>query len=174
MTRLPKIPLSPPQVPQQRLSEVVPLPQRPDSFNFVVGYGLPKSLVPKQGVPRSPELLVQVEWASSPMHYGVEAFYIQARRKYWLLWLRTLNDNCDPWKWTWLDVGGCDREGIEKQLAAIHLLLEYWRFHQDEKRAHLDSEPYDWINEEGLLSISDVRSIVRELNAKRAHDRRSA
>jgi hypothetical protein len=85
MSRLPKIPMVPSKVPQQRISEVVSLLPRPALFNFEVGYGnFAPDVVPKQGVPRSPELLVQVEWAQSPMNYGIEAFYLQACKKYWV------------------------------------------------------------------------------------------
>jgi hypothetical protein len=171
MTRAPKIPMLPSALPQQRISEVTSIPQRPAAFSFAVGYGdLPDGIVPKRRVPRSPDLLIQVEWAQTPMNFGINAFYIQARKKNWILWLRTLDDNCYPWKWDWLPIGSCDRKGIDKYTAAMHLLLEYWRWRFDAQNIFAESseEPYDWINEEGLLSISDIRAIVRELRVQRA------
>jgi hypothetical protein len=30
------------------------------------------------------------------MNYGIEAFYLQARKKYWVLWLRTFDDKLRP------------------------------------------------------------------------------
>jgi len=102
------------------------------------------------------------------MHNGVNAFYIQARKKYWVLWLRTLDDNCYPWKWQWLPIGSCDRKSIDKRTAAVYLLLEYWNFDADNSSADIANEAYDWINEEGLLSVSDIRAIVRELRRQRA------
>jgi hypothetical protein len=159
----------PSEVPQQQVSEVVSLPPRPAAFRFAVGYGdLPNGVVPKQLVPRLPDLLVQVEWAETPMNNGVSAFYIQSRKTHWVLWLRTLDDNCDPWEWQWLPIGSCDRKGIDKHTAAVHLLLEYWHFDADNSSADIANEPYDWIGEEGLLSISDIRAIVRELRRRRA------
>lgn len=66
MTREPKIPMSPEALPQQRIHEVVGLPDRPEPFDCHVGYGaVPADVIPKSG-PRSPEYLAQVEWAWSP------------------------------------------------------------------------------------------------------------
>jgi hypothetical protein len=111
-------------------------------------------------------LLVQVEWAETPMHNGIEAFYLQARKKYWLLWLRTFDDNSWRWQWDWQPVGYCNRRGVNREAAAIHLLLEYWKFSADPNRT--SDEAFDWINEQGLLSIADVRAIVRELKRQRS------
>jgi hypothetical protein len=120
--------------------------------------------VPKQGVPRSPKLLVQVEWAQTPVNNGINAFYLQARKKYWVLWLRTFDDNSYPWQWNWQAIGYCCRTNVDKGVAAKHLLLEYWKFTGDPDENSVDDQLFDWINEEGLLSIADVRAIVRELN----------
>ena len=171
MSRLPKIPMSPREVPQQRISEVVSMPPRPVLFDFKVGYGdFPPDVVPKQGVPRSPELLAQVEWAETPTNYGINAFYLQARKKYWVLWLRTFDDNSYPWQWNWQAIGYCNRPNVDRGVAAKHLLLEYWKFKGSPDENPVDDEPLDWINEEGLLSIADVRAIVRELYWQVSHN----
>ena len=165
----PKIPMLPSELPQQRISEVVPLEPRPAVFNFEVGYGdFPAGVLPRQGVPRSPDLLVQVEWAETPNNYGVEAFYLHARKACWVLWLRTLNDNTYPFEWDWQAVGYCNRKGVDRTAAATHLLLEYWRFERERGASSPDDDDFNWINEEGFLSIADVRAIVRELNWQRA------
>lgn len=165
MSRLPKIPMLPTEVPQQRIYEVVSLPSRPIPFDFKVGYeNFSPDVVPKQGVPRSPELLVQVEWAESPMNNGIDAFYLQARKKYWVLWLRTFDDNSYPWQWHWQAIGYCNRTNVDRVVAAIHLLMEFWKFTGDLQENNVNDKLFDWINEEGLLSIADIRAIVRELN----------
>ena len=164
MSRLPKIPMLPSEVPQHRISEVVSLPRRPAHFDFTVGYeDFPADVLPKKGVPRSPDLLVQVEWADTPMNSGIEGIYLQGRKKYWILWLRTLDDNSDPWQWNWRSVGYCHKKGVDRKAAAVHLLLEYWKFTADRDELSVDDDVFDWINEEGSLSIADVRAIVREL-----------
>ena len=164
MTRRPTLPMSPSALPQQRLSLVVDMPPRPAGFRFGVGYGdFPEGVVPRQGVPRSPRYLVQTEWAQTPMNSGVDAFYLQARRKVWVLWTRSLDDNAYPWRWDWLAIGWCDRRGVDERAAASHLLLEYWRFQARREGRGPTRNPHDWINEEGFLSIADVRAIVRHL-----------
>jgi hypothetical protein len=63
MTREPKIPMRPEDLPQQRIHEVVCLPERPTEFNCDVGYGVsPKEGLPKTGLANS-IYLCQVEWA---------------------------------------------------------------------------------------------------------------
>jgi hypothetical protein len=164
MTAAPRIPMLPSELPQQRISDVVALSPRPPKFEFGVGYGpFPSGVEPKQGVLRSPELLVQTEWADTPMNNGVEAFYLQARRKYWLLWLRILDDDTYPCRWDWKLIGYCNRAGVKKEAASTHLLLEYWRFEESKNGSKFGREPYDWINEEGSLSVADVSAIMREL-----------
>ncbi len=155
MTATPRIPMSPAELPQQRIHAVVGLPPRPDPFKFGVGYGdFPEGIVPKRGVPRLPSMLVQVEWAQSPASNGLTAFYLQRRRRVWLLWTRTLDDNAWPWRWDWLPVGWCPRRGVDERQAATHLRLEYWRFETGG-----EGRPYDWINEEGDLSVADLEAI---------------
>jgi len=63
MTREPKIPMSPTELPQQRIHEVVGLPERPEPFNCLAGYSVvPKDVLP-EGNPALPTYLGQVEWA---------------------------------------------------------------------------------------------------------------
>jgi hypothetical protein len=163
MKSQPHIPMSPSELPQQRMHEVVPPPARPPHFERRVGYGeFPDEAVP--GSPRSPTLLVQVEWAQTPMNCGIEALYLQARRKHRVLWLRTYDDNWD--RWDWQPIGYCPRKGIDRTAAASHLLLEYWKFTRELRDGGYVNRPFDWRNGEGLLSVADIRAIVRELNQK--------
>ena len=162
-TRGPRVPMSPAALPQQRLSLVVGLPGRPEPFRFRVGYGgFPAGVVLRQGVPRSPAFLVQTEWADTPMNSGVEAYYLQARQKHWVLWLRSLDDNEIPWTWHWLAIGYCDRRGVTEAVAARHLLLEYLKFRAGDG-GWQRRDPMDWINQEGLLSVADLRAIAHAL-----------
>lgn len=156
----PKVPMSPSQLPQQREVEVIEMPVRPDTARFEVGYrNYTDQVAPKQGVPRPPIYLFQSEWAASPFHGGVSGWYLHGRRDYWLLWQRSLDDNTDPWTWDWSLVGYCDRRGIEERTAAMHLVFEFWK--QQCEEAKRFKPLFDWINEEGLLSVDDVKSIRR-------------
>jgi hypothetical protein len=159
MTRQPKVPLSPSELPQQRILEVRSLPPRPHPFTFCVCSELPAEVHPKQGVPRNPIYLVQVEWAESPMHGGVNAFYLHARKKWWILWRRWFDDG-GGWersRWHWEPAAFCQRRGVSETQAAAHLLTEYLL---------AEEETVDWINEEGLLKAADMAAILREVGAR--------
>lgn len=160
----PKIPMKPSDLPRQRLHLVVDLPPRPEPFEFGVGWGdFPEGVVPKTRTPREPLYLAQVEWAETPWNNGIVGFYLQARRKVWLLWTRTLDDNAWPWRWDWLPVAWCPRKGVTERQAAVHLLAEFWRF----DRSDCSGSRFDWINEAGDLSVADLMAIARLVKAER-------
>ena len=99
MIRNPTIPMSPEELPQQRIYEVVDLPVRPEPFDCLVGYGgVPDDIVSKHA-PRSPLYLCQVEWAWSPMHNWLDAYYLHRGRSHWILWTRYWDDNWGKWEW---------------------------------------------------------------------------
>jgi hypothetical protein len=50
----------------------------------------------------------------------------------------------------------------ERSEAATHLLLEYWKFRTGVDEVSFD-QVYDWINQEGLLSVAEIRAIEHEL-----------
>ena len=155
MTSEPKIPMSPEELPQQRIHEVVALPKRPEPFDCLVGYGVVSDdIIPKSG-PRSPEYLAQVEWAWSPMHIRLDAYYLHSGRKHWLLWSRYWDDNWGKWGWT---VVGCvGKKGVSERQAAVYLLVEFWK----EEAEKSDVDQFHWINEDGYLSIADLAAIAR-------------
>ena len=157
MTRQPKIPMLPSQLPQQRIHEVVDLPERPVPFDCLVGYGaVPDNIIPKGG-PRSPTYLAQVEWAWSPMHNRLDAYYLHRGRSHWILWSRYWDDNWGKWEWA---AAACVRKkGVSENEAAVHLLIEFWKEEAEEN--HVDH--YHWINESGFLSIAELAAIAREV-----------
>jgi hypothetical protein len=161
MANMPHIPMSPTELPRQRIHEVVQLPPRPDPFDYLVGYGdFPDGIAPKRGVPRSPKYIAQVEWAWSPMHNRIDAYYIHATRNHWILWMRSFDDNW--WRWYWQPVAVVNRKGVEAKDAAIHLLREFWKF-----EVSRDTDHFHWINNDGLLSVEELEALGREVRATR-------
>ena len=155
MTREPKIPMSPEELPQQRIHEVVALPKRPEEFDFKVGYELvPYGELPKNA-PTNSTYLCQVEWAWSPAHSRLDAYYLHRGRTHWSLWSKYWDDN---WmKWEQITVGYVPRRGVDQKQAAVYLLLEFWAF--DAKEGDVDQ--FHWINEDGYLSIAELKAIGR-------------
>jgi hypothetical protein len=157
MTKQPTIPMSPEALPQQRIHEVVGLPERPEPFDCLVGYGeVPKKIIPKSG-PSSPLYLGQVEWAWSPMHIRLDAYYLHRGRTHWLLWSRYWDDNWG--KWGWAAVACVAKKDVSERQAAVHLLVEFWKEEAEESSV----DHYHWINEDGYLSVAELAAIAREV-----------
>ena len=154
MTNEPHIPMSPSELPQQRLHEVVGLPKRPEPFDFCVDYNV-RSL-PKSTNANS-TYLAQVEWAWSPMHNRLDACYVHRGRSDWILWNKYWDDNWG--RWGKVAIGTVPRRGVDLNQAAFHLLMEYWKF--DAKEGGLDQ--FHWVNEEGFLDMAELNAIAREV-----------
>jgi hypothetical protein len=150
----PSIPMSPDQLPQQRIVPVASIPARPNPFDAFVGWNeKPDGVVLANG-PSNPEYLGQVEWAWSRMKNRVDAYYISRGRSHWMLWLYSYDDNWG--KWDWLPIGYVPRKNISLDQAAFHLLIDFWRW--DKEKGDLDH--YHWLNEEGYLDASQWRTIA--------------
>ena len=157
MSNEPTIPMSPTQLPQQRLYEVVGLPERPEPFEFDVGFGCsPRGGAPKSGLKNS-IYLCQVEWAWSPMHNRLDAYYLHRGRSQWSLWSKYWDDNWGQWER--ICIGTTDLKGVSMEQAAVHLLLEFWK--DDAKENDVDE--FHWINEEAHLSVAELGAIAREV-----------
>ena len=157
MTREPKIPMSPEALPQQRIHEVVGLPERPEEFDCEVGYGVsPNSEMPKN-VPTSWTYLCQVEWAWSPMNNRLDAYYLHRGRTHWSLWSRYWDDNWG--QWSDMAIGCVPRRGVTEPQAAFYLLLEFWTGEVTDNSL----DEFHWINETEYLSVADLAAIAREV-----------
>jgi hypothetical protein len=149
--------MSPDALPQQRIHEVVELPERPAKFDCHVGYGVfPKGALPKN-IPTISTYLCQVEWAWSPMHNRLDAYYLHRGQTHWSLWFKYWDDN--EGEWGQIAVGCVHRQGVNQRQAAVYLLLEFWTSEAEESSV----DEFHWINEDGYLSISDLAAIAREV-----------
>ena len=157
MKDTPRIPLSPKELPRQRLYEVVILPERPATFDIVVFDGRQpgKPKLPRK--PSSPELIVHCEWAWSPMNSRIAAWYLHRSRAHWLLWIRHHDDNWGTWEWH--AVSGVPLKQASEEQAAVHLLIDAWMREKDE----MSLDRFHWISEASLLSVAQVKEIAREV-----------
>ena len=157
MTKKLHIPMSPTELPQQRIHEVLEFAERPEPFDCIVGYGaVPTSAIPKNG-PSSPIYLAQVEWAWSPMHSRVSAYYLHRGRSHWVLWLRSYDDNYGCWDWQ--AIGCVPKKGVSQRQAATFLLMEMWKHEISD--GGLDQ--FHWINENEYLSVAELMAIARAI-----------
>jgi hypothetical protein len=157
MTNEPHIPMSPDELPQQRIHEVITLPPMPEPFNYTVGYGqFPKGSLPSN-IPRNMTYLAQVEWAWSPINNRIDAYYLHKGRTHWSLWSRYWDDNWS--QWSDMAIGCVPRRGVSEHQAAVYLLLEFWK---DEITGNSLDE-FHWINEQRYLSVAELAAIAREV-----------
>jgi hypothetical protein len=125
MPKKPSIPMSPSQLPQQRLHEVVELEPWPFAFEPIAGYGqIPPDILPKR-TPRNVTYLCQVEWAWTPINDRLDAYYLHSARAHWILWTCYWDDNWG--KWEWVPSAYVPRKGVSERLAAIHLMIALWQ-----------------------------------------------
>jgi hypothetical protein len=153
----PRIPMLPSELPQQRIHEIVDLPAKPDPFDVIVDYGdLPAGSVSKSP-PRNAEYLCQVEWAWSPAHNRLDAYYLNRGRTHWSLWLRYWDDNWSQWEWS--GIACVPREQADKGQAAVHLLEAFWQF----DRANSEVDQFHWVNEAAFIDMNQLHAIAREV-----------
>ncbi len=157
MTSDARIPMSPNELPRQRIHEVVGLPQRPDPFDGIVDYGMGgSSIVPKK-LGRDAVYLCQVEWAWSPAHNRIDAYYLHRGRTHWSLWSKYFDDNDWPWRWVGNPVAAVPKKQADEKTAAVHLLIDFWNF--DARNSSVDH--YHWINQDAFLSVEEISAIGR-------------
>ncbi len=152
----PTVPMVPGALPQQRLALVKDLPPRPSNFqgDFVFWGDVPEALA-RASHPRKATFLFTAEWAWSPMHNRIHAYYFNPRRSWWLLWARYFDDNEIPWRWRWFLYGVARRlPGVDDRTAALHLLVDSWRGEDGLDRPH-------WLDETGAFSVADVNAVSR-------------
>jgi hypothetical protein len=156
MIQKPRIPMTPEEVPQQRLSLVVDLPARPPQFQGYCEYvnPMPGNVAPK-GSPRKLTYIGSVEWATSPRDCRLDSYYLNPRGSYWLLWNWYQDENDWDFAYRWVLYGYARKVGADARTAATYLLLDAWKSERDS----LDLGPYFLIDEACLLSVSEIKEI---------------
>ena len=155
MTDHPRIPLTPDQLPRQRLVEVVDLPAAPAGFDPTVClFWMPWDILPRRR-PRRMSYLGMVEWAWNPMSSRLEAYFLQGTRRHWVVWIQ------DPFaneaEAEWQVAAYTPRRGVTAREAAHHLVMRRW--HTEAAERSLDH--FHWVSQEGDLAVADWMAIGR-------------
>lgn len=149
-------PLSPEELPQQRITEVVDLPARPEGFEPVVDYDLAVEGIAPKRLPPEMSFLGGAEWAWSPMHNRIQAYYLHRARSHWVLYLRDLDPDNRDFEWR---VGAYGRKrGVNEKTAAVQLMIALWAF-----EANDGLDQFHWLTHDGLLSTAEWRAIAGEV-----------
>ena len=166
-----KVAMSPDDLPRQRLFRLMDLPNPPEGFEVLSGQAL-RGLGPED--PKdSASLIVQAEWAWSPMHNRLSNWEIglDGTGQYWLLWCASHTDDveladwCDEddddddkqWVAVWCSqlVAACAKGDLPIDHASMLLLLHAWK----EEQLEMDLDPPHFYGATGVLGIDAVRSI---------------
>lgn len=128
MGRHPKIPMLPEELPEQAADDVVELPDRPPGFlgRLHDADPLPAKHTPT-GAPRNKIFLGGVEWAFGPASSRFDAYYLNPRGPYWLLWNYQLDENMWVPRRKWSVYAYGPRKGISEKEAAVYLLMDAWK-----------------------------------------------
>lgn len=156
MARIPKIPMRPEELPQQRITLVASLPPRPAGF---VGKREPPESVPLPArMPRSAKYVGQFEWAWGPNNSLLVAYYLSTNRErtHWLLWVRPYDDNWGKWDEPQVQVYA-PKQNVPAKTAAAYLLLDSWT--EEIRESSLDH--FHWINKVDFLSVEELHAIGR-------------
>lgn len=162
-----RIPMSPEQMPQQRIYLVQDLPPRPEGFFTKCRYGI--SQIPGADrpldKPASARFVCTLEWAWSPMHSRISAYHLSMNRQrsHWLLWVSLPDD--DNWdgqgRWTHDLVAFGPKRGVPPGVAATWLLHDMLAMEAEEGEEYLDF----MIDDTGLLDVEEIRAIQRALES---------
>lgn len=154
MTRKPHIPMLPSELPQQRLYLVKGLPER--LANWSMKTGKPAQDIAPSAMPRSARYFGQVEWAWSPMHMRIDAYYLSmcSRHHHWVLWSKGYADNWGRWMEP-CPFAAAQRVGVTTAAAARLLAFDYW---QEERGREVDR--LLWVNEGALIDASGLAEIA--------------
>jgi len=143
---------------KQRLHLVVDLPERPAGFRGYCQWNdpMPEKDCPK-GSPRKVEFVSSVEWSWSPMNSRWDGYFLNPRGKYWLLWIRYLDENEWTPKWRWELYAWVLRKGVSQKEAAVYLLADAWAAEARDS----DLDRFHLINDTGLLSLPELYAVGR-------------
>jgi hypothetical protein len=153
------VPMSPEQLPQQRLVEVIDLPPLPPGIRIITdALKIPTKHSQRAG-PKDSKFLVALEWAWSPMHSRLQGFYLERHdERDWVLWsyFVDLEENGDD---PWVVSAVCPRSDMDERTAAVHLLIA--SLYEEIEVQDLDH--WHWIADTGLLGSAEMRSIGRHV-----------
>jgi hypothetical protein len=153
--------MSPELLPQQRLSEVTRLPERPAGLEIHNAWDRVVMKNPPLRSPRNVQFICSIEWAWDPWHGRIDNLYLGRRDQRWILWNNWVEDGVYPWTWHWDYYLFSSRTGsLDPVIVATYMVLNMWKYEVD---AEWLREPPHWIANEGLLDVAAIHAIQRAI-----------
>jgi len=167
-----RVPLSPSELPQQRVYEVTKLPMYapkleatsiiyPDKRDYA--WCLPDEKLQKR-YPGRAKFLAQIEWAWGLNSTRLHEYYVASNTKksHWFLWIQWFNENSWEPRFEKTLATYCPRVSHDPHIIGTYLLHHLWKTEID----YMELDEPHWINSTGLLSVSDINAISRNLWSK--------
>jgi hypothetical protein len=105
---------------------------------------------------RTTSFLCKLEWSWSPMNERMESYYLQRRRKHWVLWIKRYDDNWQKWDAP-IAIARCPRVDEDHKAAAMILLAG--SFTEEIRQYDNELDRYT-INDTGSLSMEDLDAVA--------------
>lgn len=156
MTKPFQVPMSPADLPQQRLVEMIKLPPLPKTLEIVTNHDQLPTRHSDRESPGKSTFLVALEWAWSPMHNRLQGFSLERHASGdWVLWGYFV-DFVENDEHPWVISAVCPHEDLDERTAGIYLLLAALR-----EAAAVDGlDRFHWIADQGLLGPAEMRVIA--------------
>jgi hypothetical protein len=156
MSSLSPLPMTPDQLPEQRLVEVVALPKVPDSFEPIPClFFVPDHILPRK-LPREMTFLGTVEWAWGPRSSRIETYWLHRARRHWVVWIEDRDWTNDP-EYKWQVAAYAKRTGVSAEAAVPHLILARWELEMEERQL----DHFHFVSNEGMLTVPAWMAIGR-------------
>lgn len=163
-----RIPMTPENLPQQRLVPVVTLPDLPPGVDIHVVYLRPAAMGDLPDRPgRESRYLASIEWAWSPMHSRQDHYYLSRERDRWCLWncyqesIDSLDFDAEAGYLSlqpeWYLLCWCAGDGLIARQVALQLLRAFL----EDERCGESVDRFHFVAGEGMLTTRDLVAVAR-------------
>jgi hypothetical protein len=156
------IPMSPQELPQQRIAIVVDLPPRPAGLVTKVDWIETMEIERPKRTPKTVELLCAAEWAWGPYNGRLDNYYLSRRRSEWLIWNHIYDDNWGVWNWKIYAYSNKLKGSPDPFAVGVWMLVDAWR-KEASGEAGINLDCFDWLTLTGMLEVPVLRAMAREV-----------
>ena len=145
------------EFPQQKIFEVKNLPSINNSNKLYIDSEKPLQKNRPKIKPQKVVFLFSVEWMWSPANNRIDSYFINIKRSRYYLWNSFFDRHSFSDYWDF--IGYTDNKKGDLHEISMNIIKNYWEV--EAKDSCLDY--FHVISSEGLLKVSDVKSIGRSV-----------
>ena len=145
------------EFPQQKIFEVKDLPSTNNFNKFYIDSEKPLQKNRPKIKPQKVVFLFSVEWMWSPAHNRIDSYFINIKPSRYYLWNSFFDRHSFSDYWDF--IGYTDNKKGDLHEISMNIVKNYWEV--EAKDSCLDH--FHVISMEGLLKVSDIKSIGRSV-----------